>query len=364
MRENREKKRPLIWGFMLLCLMAGLFVLAGCGSEKQAAPEPMRARFYPGQAADGRSGAEYTGIVRSYYEAKLGFQTSGKIVARHVERGQLVHAGDVLVVLDPRDLQQALRNAEGQLAASRAQLELAEKGLQRYGYLYGVGAVSQETYDQVQQQQASAAAAVEQGEAQVAQSRNQLVYGQLVADRDGVVTSVQAEPGQYVTTGESVVTLADPQTLEVEFAVPERDMGRLQLQDTVTARFWGLSGQTISVVIREISQMADADTQTFKVRAALAEVPAGLRLGMSAAVVLPAANQAVLQVPLAAVFERDNVKGVWREQEGTVHFTPVVLGTLFGKQVEIRSGLAPGDRIVAAGVEKLQEGIPVKGEDF
>ena len=69
-------------------------------------------------------------------------------------------------------------------------------------------------------------------------------------------------------------------------------------------------------------------------------------------------------MPLAAVFERDNVKGVWREQEGTVHFTPVVLGTLFGKQVEIRSGLAPGDRIVAAGVEKLQEGIPVKGEDF
>ena len=95
-----------------LAAAAGFWLLAGCGSEKQAAPEPMRARYYTVQAADGRSGAEYTGIVRSYYEAKLGFQTSGKIVARHVERGQLIHAGDVLVVMDPRDLQQALRNAE------------------------------------------------------------------------------------------------------------------------------------------------------------------------------------------------------------------------------------------------------------
>ncbi len=361
-----RKNRKAYFGIVCLCILSAVLYwqLAGEQQAEKASSEPMRVRFYVVQPVAGDNGREYTGIVRSYYEAKLAFQTAGKIVSREVERGQLVHSGDVLALLDTRDLDQAVSNAEAQVSSAQAQLDLAEKNIQRYNYLLSVGAVSQEIYDQYVQQYAAASALVEQGKAQAAQSRNQLGYSRLVADRDGVVVSLQAEPGQYVAAGESVVTLADAGALEAEFAVPERDMGKIHVQDNVQIRFWALSDQVMPAVIREISQMADADTQTFKVRAALTSVPPELKLGMSAAVSLNSAESGNLCVPFAAVFEHDGKNGVWLEQDGKVHFTPVVLGNPSGQQVEVLEGIHAGDRIIAAGVEKLQEGAMVKGEDF
>ncbi len=326
--------------------------------------EPIRVRLYTVSSGPGDARTEYAGIVKSHYEAKLAFQTAGKIISREVERGQVVHVGQVLATIDTRDLLQSVRNAEAQVNSAQAQLELAQRNIQRYDHLLAAGAVSQETYDQYKQQYDAAAALVEQGQAQAAQSRNQLGYSQLIADRDGVIVKLDAEPGQYVSAGESVITLADAQALEIEFAVPERDMGHIHLQDVVQVRSWALPGQQLPAVIREISQMADADTQTFKVRAAVTEAADALRLGMSAAVQLSSDETTDICVPLAAVFEHEGQKGVWIEQEGSVHFVPVVLGLPAGQAVEVKEGLQPGDHIIAAGVDKLQEGASVKGEDF
>ena len=160
------------------------------------------------------------------------------------------------------------------------------------------------------------------------------------------------------------MTLADAQALEIEFAVPERDMGNIHLQDVVQVRSWALPGKLLPAVIQEISQMADTDTQTFKVRAAVTEAAAALKLGMSATVQIPSDETTNICVPLAAVFEREGQKGVWLEKEGSVHFAPVVLGLPAGQAVEVKDGLQPGDRIIAAGVDKLQEGTLVKGADF
>ncbi len=348
-------------------LLIGIVVYMQLDSEdplKDKSSEPISVRIYtvPSGTADAQT--EYTGTVRSHYEAKLAFQTAGKIISREVERGQAVHVGQVLATIDTRDLQQSVRNAEAQVSSAQAQLELAQRNIQRYEHLLAAGAVSQEIYDQYKQQYDAAAALVEQGQAQAAQSRNQLGYSQLIADRDGVIVKLDAEPGQYVSAGESVMTLADAQALEIEFAVPERDMGNIHLQDVVQVRSWALPGQLLPAVIQEISQMADADTQTFKVRAAVTEAADTLKLGMSAAVQLSSAGKADICVPLAAVFEREGQKGVWLEQEGSVHFVPVVLGLPSGQEVEVKEGLHPEDRIIAAGVDKLQEGVLVKGEDF
>ena len=366
MLPKTKKNMKVFLGILSLCVLSAIIYLQ-ITSENAAvktSSESIRVRFYVVQPGGEGNGSEYTGIVRSYYEAKLAFQTSGKIVSREVERGQMVHSGDVLVLLDTRDLEQAVSNAEAQVNSAQAQLDLARKNIQRYEYLFSVGAVSQEIYDQYVQQYAAAAALLEQGKAQAEQSRNQLGYSRLVADRDGVVVSLQAEPGQYVAAGESVVTLADADALEAEFAVPERDMGKIHVQDTVQIRFWALSDQVMPAVVREISQMADADTQTFKVRAAMTQIPSDLKLGMSAAVSLTSVGTGNICVPFAAVFEHDGKNGVWLEQDGRVHFTPIVLGSPSGQQVEVLEGIHAGDRIIAAGVEKLQEGALVKGEDF
>ena len=363
-----QLKRNYRWYLGILgVLLAAVVIYMNSGSEdplKDPASEPISVRFYVVSSGSGDSRTEYTGTVRSHYEARLAFQTAGKIISREVERGQAVHAGQVLALLDTRDLQQSVRNAEAQAGSAQAQLDLAQRNIQRYENLLAAGAVSQEAYDQYKQQYEAAAALVEQGQAQVEQSRNQLGYSQLIADRDGVIVKLDAEPGQYVSAGESVMTLANAQALEIEFAVPERDMGNIHLQDAVQVRCWALPGRLLPAVIREISQMADADTQTFKVRAAVTEATDVLKLGMSAAVQMSPDETVDLCVPLAAVFEHEGQKGVWLEQDGRVHFAPVVLGLPVGKDVEVKDGLHPGDRIVAAGVDKLQEGALVKGEDF
>lgn len=90
----------------------------------------------------------YAGEVRGRYESKLAFQVNGKIVKRNVQLGSAVQAGDVLLQIDPKDVQQTVSSMNAQVASAQSQLRLAEKNMERYQRLCQSGAVSQMVYDQ------------------------------------------------------------------------------------------------------------------------------------------------------------------------------------------------------------------------
>ena len=127
--------------YITILLAAALLSAAGCGSESEKeTPAPLVRTMTVGDVA--RSEAGYTGAVRGRYETRLAFQVGGQILSRNVNMGAHVRAGDVLMVIDSRDVQQQANATGAGVSSARAQLELAQTNLKRYEELYAAQAIS------------------------------------------------------------------------------------------------------------------------------------------------------------------------------------------------------------------------------
>lgn len=304
----------------------------------------------------------YSGEVRGRYESQLAFQVNGKIIKRNVQLGSVVNAGDVLMQIDAKDIQQTVNSNSAQIYSAQSQLELAESNVNRYRQLYEQGAVGRMVYDQYINAYNVAVAGVRQAQAQYAQGANQLDYSLLQADKPGVVSSITAEIGQVVSAGQVVATVVQDGEREVEISVPENRIEELRQARDLKVTFWALSNKMIDGKVREIAPMADSATRTFKVRISLLNPPPEMKLGMTANVTVLSGNvQKTVNIPLTAIYQTGDTPTVWVVANDVMTLRPVKLGK-FGNQssVEILEGLQQGDRIVIKGVHKLKEGQKVK----
>lgn len=343
-----------------LCLITAM-IFHETNKEKVIVEDLTKVRTITIQNSKNAQGYTYAGEVRGRYESQLAFQVNGKIIKRNVELGSRVNAGDVLMQIDAKDIQQTVRSNSAQMASADSQLKLAENNLSRYQQLLNQGAISQSMYDEYVNAYNVAAAGREQASAQYAQGTNQLEYSLLRADKAGIVSSITAEMGQVVSAGQIVVTVVQDGEQEVEINVPENRMQELQSAGQIKASFWALPGVTVDGTIREIAPMADAVTRTFKVRIALNHPPAKVKLGMTASIQLKSSSaQPAVTIPLAAVYQDGSSPAVWIVKDNVLTLQPITTGNFGNGTVEVFSGLSPGDCIVSAGVHKLKEGQKVK----
>lgn len=309
--------------------------------------------------------SEYSGQVVGRYETNLAFQVGGRIIDRYIEAGSIVQAGDVLMRIDSRDLQQSLNNSAAQLDSAASQLKLAEVNWNRYRLLFEQDAVSESTYDQYRNSYEAALAQFRQAQAQYEQSGNSLGYTELTALNDGVVSQVNVESGQVVSAGQTAVVLVSDNEREVEINVPENRLDLLRSDINITVTFWALPEQPpVRAVVREISPVADSITRTYKVRLTLVDVSANIKLGMTAKVNINAATaQRAITIPLTAVYQTGDLPQVWIIREGKAHLQAVVISGWGDNAVQVTDGLADGDVLITAGVHKISEGQQVEPLD-
>ena len=314
-------------------------------------------------SVDGKQKYTYSGEVRGRYESKLAFQVSGKIVKRNIQLGSQVHAGDILMQIDPKDLQQNVNNTSAQVSSAESQMRLAESNLNRYQQLYADKVISRAQLDQYENAYEVAQAAVQQASAQHAQSSNQLDYSLLYADTSGVISDISVEAGQVVSAGQSVLTIVRDGEREVEINVPENRIEEIRNVKQVAVTFWSLPQIVVNGIVREIAPMADVATRTYKVRISLSNPPDQVKLGMTAEVSLNGVsnqNQASIMIPLSALYQTNKITNVWVVNDQVVSLRSVQIGNFGNGQVQVTGGLNPGETIVIAGVHKLQEGQMVK----
>lgn len=353
-----QKSLASITAIFILCFS---FILSGCTKTEPAKEEIPLVRAQAVNTNAPGQGANYSGEVRGRYETQLAFQVSGKISKRNVELGSIVQPGDVLMEIDAKDIAQTVNISSAQVASAQSQLSLAESNLERYRKLYEQGAVSSMQLDQYQNAYEVAAAAARQASAQYTQGANQLGYSSLVADSAGVIASVNAEAGQVVSAGQSVITLVKDGEREIEINVPENRIDEMRNAGHIQISFWALPGATAEGKVREISPVADKATRTYKVRISLVNPPPGVNLGMTANVTVAKANSSsATYIPLSAIYQTGDTPNVWVIQDGIVHLRPIKVGVFGNQQVQVSEGLQDGDMIVTAGVQKLREGQKVR----
>ena len=309
-----------------------------------------------------QAGQEYAGEVRARVESKLGFRVAGKLTARSAEVGQRVKAGQLLAQLDPQDYKLGADAARAQLAAAATNRDLAAADFKRFKELRDQNFISGAELERRETALTAAQAQWAQAQAQLSAQNNQAAYTSLLADVSGVVTAVEAEPGQVVSAGTPIVRIAQDGPRDVVFAVPEDKVSALKNGSPALVRLWP-SNVVIKGLVREVAASADPVTRTFSVKVALSaqDAPA---LGATVSVLLQ--NLTQLQVPLiklpTSAFRQEGASSaVWVLDPATltVKLQPVQIATADGNDVVVASGLAPGMQVVVAGVHVLSPGQKV-----
>ena len=280
-------------------------------------------------------------------------EVSGRIVDFNFTEGEPVTQGQVLVRLDDSIEQAELKEAQ-------AQLQLATANYQRARSLVSSRAGTQRALDEAEAARNTAEAAVELARARLGKKT-------LVAPFDAIAGLRRVSPGDYVTDGDDIVNLEKIEPLKVDFRVPEIFLASLEVGRTITIRIDAFRERSFEGRILAINPLVDAAGRAVVIRAQVANADRLLRPGLFARVTLSLAEEAnALFVPEAAIVPDAGRRFVYRvvpgagDEPAKVVRVAVETGKRLPGEVQISQGLAPGDRVVTAGVLKLRDGAPIQ----
>jgi membrane fusion protein, multidrug efflux system len=335
-----------------LFLVAGLTAaltqtFVGCGhkSERNELPS-LPAASVRAQIVESKKRVateEVVGTVRAKLRSVIEAKVSGRIEQMLVVPGQQVKAGEVLAVIDAREVQARYDQA----VALRQQ---AEADLKRLTTLFEQKILSQAEFDNAQ---AKARVAV----AGVAEAETMLGYTKVTAPFAGVITRKHADVGDLASPGKALLEMEDSTALRLEADVPEAVVGKLTLGDKLPVRISALEKE-LEAVVSEIAPAADPGSRTFLVKLDLPST-LGLRAGQFGRVAMPVGETAALRVPAAAVVQRGQMEIVFVVNDGKAQLRLVKTGKRIGSEVEVVSGVSAGEKIVAANAAGLVDGQPL-----
>ena len=361
--NTSTKKNLLVPAWLVLA-----FLLAGCSKPAPQA-EPVRSvKVITIASSSYGFSHEYAGDVRARLETRVGFRVGGKIIRRQAEIGQQVLPGQVLAQLDPQDLRLAADAGRAQVAAATTNRDLAAAEFRRYKELRDQNFISNAELERREATLKALDAQVSQARAQLAAQGNQTSYATLQADVAGIVTAVEAEPGQVVAAGTPVVRIAANGPRDVVFSVPEDRVGSIKPGRPVALRAWSQGNAALTGTVREVAASSDPVTRTFAVKVAIQPDPAAAPLPLGATVYAQLATDnglntgaAVIKLPTSALRQVGNTTTVWvLNPEGmTVQPQTIQIATADGNEVVVASGLKPGMQVVSAGVHVLSPGQKV-----
>jgi RND family efflux transporter MFP subunit len=288
---------------------------------------------------------EWPGTIRSGREVQVAPKLLARIKELKVELGSKVACGEILAVLDDRDLKARLDQSKCALAAAEAQAIQAEAEYRRIKTLFEKEASTQRDLEGVQARSTAARSQVEQARHAVAEAEVFLSESVLRAPNDGVITGKWVQAGDTAIPGKPLVTLQDVHHLRLEAQVPEEFAKKAAVGMEVRVRIDTL-GREGSARIEETSPVSDPESRTVLLKARLAPEE-GLRVGMFGRLLLSCGKKTALLIPAAAVSRSGQLEMVRVLEHGEAQVRHVRTGKTYGTRIEILSGLREGDTILS-----------------
>ncbi len=350
-----------------------LFFLLACG--RQEAPRSAVAGFQPTRTVVVEKATlmtEVAGTVRAADVANLASRSPGFVRRVQAAAGQKVQKGDLLVLMDDRSLDaqtskleaakaeadQAVREARHQLESAEAQKELASNTFERIRSLYEKKSASLQEFEEAQSKTKAAEAGWQAAEERLSQieSRSRQVdaeradlsaaseYIRVVAPFSGIVTSVPAQQGAFVGSGQTLVSLENPSRYQFFFSVEGALLSAVSKTNRLKVRISTIGEQPVAATIAEVSPSLDANTRTFQIKADLESHPQ-LRSGLAGTISLEQPGLSTLWIPAEFLSSKNDVETVVVQQGSDWRRILVKSGRKDDGKVEILSGLNGGETI-------------------
>ena len=372
--EPRPRRRLFLPFVLALLVIAGVVWWTRQGSAPQPGGNARNAApmsIVPETVSKGDIAVNLNalGTVTSLATVTIRTQISGYLIKVDFKEGDEVKKGDLLAEIDSRPYEATLAQVKGQLARDEALLKGAQVDLARYQGLAAQNAVPRQTLDTQVALVAQDQGTVEADRGMVKSAEVNLQYCRILSPLDGRVGLRQVDQGNYVTPGDAngLVVITQIQPISVLFTVPEDNLQAIakRLQDgaVLPATAYDRSGATkiADGSLQTFDSQIDPTTGTIKLRAQFPNEAKTLYPNQFVNVRLLLDTHKDVTTMSTAAIQR-GVPGTFVYLVGadsTVSVRAVQLGVTDGDRVEVKSGLAPGDRVVIDGADKLRDGAKI-----
>jgi RND family efflux transporter MFP subunit len=327
----------------------------------------------------------YTADISPNQVVNLFSRVDGYIAKLHVDKGDFVRSGQLLIEIDHTDYQHAVNQAQANLAAGNAKvaqqnaaLRNAKLTLDRMQALIADQFVSQQDFDNAQVNFDAAVAALESLQAQVkqmevalAQAETRLAYSYIRAPFPGYIAERNLDTGAYVTGASAgtstmsrgILTLHDLDTIRVLIEVVEKDIPLIEIGQKAELRSEAYPDRLFEGTVTRIVQALNRATRTMTVEIDLPNKDRLLKGGMFARVeVMVGTHPQAVQIPIDAVSQLENAQYVFVVRDGRAQRVNVEIGVRKDNRVEITKGLTGDEEVIVSGKDLVHDGIPVQAQ--
>lgn len=357
--NNRIERTLAIPMSAILVLLA---LAGGCGRPKAARETraPLAVRVDTVQMRSIPRSIEAVGSLQCAREAVLSGKVMGTVTDIRKSAGEAVKRGEILLVIDSRDVAGQIAQAKGALAQAQAAVALAEANFRRFDGLSRRGSASQLECDQARYQYETAKGAVVQAEGAVATAESYRAYADIPAPFDGRVVDRLCEIGDMAAPGRPLIKVEDPSSIRLHVTVPEGEAGAVHPGATARVEVPSLQGRTLEGRIAEVVPASDRATHSILVKIDL-PMDAALRSGLYARARFEVESRPTIRVARASVIHRGGMAGVFVAEGEHATFRIVETGdSTEGDSLDVLSGLREGDRILISPSADLEEGTPIE----
>ena len=342
---------------------AGLAALTlACGGQEEAARGSGASVVEAAVAALDTLSLEVraVGSLEAEAQVQLRPEIDGHVTSIHFREGDRVEEGQVLVRLDQQKLRAQVEAARATVHRTRVEMENLQRRVERNDSLLARGAISRQTFDDLETQLGSARAALEEARANLNLAEQRLEDATIRAPFSGRTGARSFDRGDYVRVGDPLLELVDDQPLEISFTVPERYLGRLQRGSPVSLTVRSAPDTTFRGRVDFVSPSVNPQSRSVRLKARVPNPEADLRAGQFADVRLQLERRPAVVVPEAAVVPRQEGSAVYLLRDGRAVRREVRTGARRRGRVEVLSGVSAGDTVIVAGQHGLTDGAEVQ----
>jgi membrane fusion protein, multidrug efflux system len=300
-----------------------------------------------------------SGTLTPLTQAMVKSKVAAEVSKVHVQEGERVSAGQVLVSLDTQDLRARLDSQQATVAEMKARLELAAKNEANNRQLVAKNFISQNALDAVTSNAAVARANLVAAESQAAISQRALNDAAIRAPFSGVIAKRMVNIGEKISPDMQVMQVVDLTKMELEAMVPVADIPNVKIGQAISFTVDGFQARQFTGKIERINPSAEAGSRSIAIFVSIPNPEQSLKGGMFASGKLAALSSAPIKaIPLVAVREEGGQSFVFIINKDKIERKPVTVGlrNIDLGLAEIREGLAEGTEVVAVKMDGLKAG--------
>ena len=358
--------------FVKAAIMASFMAAVSCG-QAPTAMGPAEYAVMTIATTDREIQSNYSATIRGRQDIDIYPQVSGTISELRVTEGQSVSKGQTLFIIDQVPYKAALQTAEANVAAAKASVATAQLTYDSKKELFAKSVVSQYDLSTAENTLLTAKAQLAQAEAQRVNAANNLSYTVVKAPANGMVGTLPYRVGALVSASipQPLTTVSDTSEMYVYFSMTENQLLNLTRQYGSIANTLKNMPDVQLVLndgsvydrtgrIESISGIIDTSTGSVQLRAAFPNKGGLLHSGGAGSIILPVNYTDCIVVPQVATFELQDKVYVYKVVDGKATSSMIDVEKINnGREYIVKSGLVPGDVIVAEGVGLLREGTPI-----